>query len=648
MKKLLILALAVSLLCLPGLANNSNSAKTYDVIVIGAGGGGLGAAAKLARSGMKVLLIEQHSKVGGYMTSFEREPYTFEVSLHAMDGLNDPGGMNVAPFKELGIWGKIKPIKLDPMYHSVYPDFTIDVPADVNAYRDLLKKQFPAEATGLDRLFKTMTDIKTAMDILMPMKQDKKFKNMGVLIKKHKVFRPVRKYWNATLTGMLNEYIHDPKLFAVFTQLSGFAGAEPDNVSAMFFSMMWISYHFGGYYYFSGGSQAVSNALADVIRENGGEIMLDTLVTKIVIENGKAVAVQTKKGDEFKCRYVVSNANAPATFFKLIGKEYLPADYVKKIEGLKIGMSVVVVYLGVNHDYRDAFHGMHEIMINESYDQAENFKWFTEGNLEKISFAIADYSVLDPDFAPAGKNSICLTTFLPYDWKNGWYEAEDYKKYTALKTEVANALIKRSEKFLPGLSKNIEIMEVGSPRTMEHFTLNPRGTIFGWDNIPEQSMMKRLPQETPIPNLYLAGAWTFPGGGQSAVINSGLMAAQKILKKDRGHKKEEANAGYYTISLEEHNRQMGNLSELITQARLVPSFTEDHRINGLRIFVIAPGSIFEKIGLMNGDIIEKVNDTELNDPEKYMTLLEMLKTQKHFTVHIIRKNQKMILIYEIR
>jgi len=532
MKRLIIVGILTIMLCLPGMAENLNGFQGYDVIVIGAGGGGLAAAAKLAKSGMKTLLIEQHSKVGGYMTTFQREPYTFEVSLHAMDGLNDPGGMNVPAFKELGIWGKVKPIKLDPMYHSVYPDFAIDVPAGVEAYRDLLKKQFPRQADGIEGLFRNMADIKRAMEVLIGAQQGAKFKNMGIMLTRPWIFHPIRKYWNASLTEMLDDYISDPKLFAVFTQLSGFAGGEPNNLSAIYFSMMWISYHFGGYYYFKGGSQAVSNALADVIRENGGEIKLDTLVTRIVIENGKAVAVQTKKGDEFKCRYVISNANAPDTFLKLIGKEHLPADYVKKISGLKIGMSVLVVYLGVNHDYRDLFHGMHEIMVNESYDQAENFKWYTEGNLEKISFAIANYSVLDPDFAPPGKNSIGITTMLPYDWKNGWYEKEDYKKYTALKTEVATALIRRAEKFLPGLGKNVEIMEVGSPRTMEHFTLNPRGTIFGWDNIPDQSMLKRLPQETPIPNLYLAGAWTFPGGGQSAVISSGLMAARKILKRE--------------------------------------------------------------------------------------------------------------------
>jgi len=68
---------------------------------------------------------------------------------------------------------------------------------------------------------------------------------------------------------------------------------------------------------------------------------------------------------------------------------------------------------------------------------------------------------------------------------------------------------------------------------MERYSLNPRGTIFGWNNTPEQSMMNRLPQETPIDNLYLAGAWTFPGGGQSAVLVSGLGAAKLILHREK-------------------------------------------------------------------------------------------------------------------
>jgi len=529
-----ITALAFSI-CSPTLlfSETKNSFKTYDAIIIGAGGGGLSAGAALAKAGKKVLILERHSKVGGYMTNFQRGPYSFEVSLHAMDGL-DPEGMTRMAFAGLGILDKVKPVKLDPMYRTIYPDFTVDVPADAQAYQELLKKQFPAEAEGIEGLFKALAGINTAMMNLISLQGPEKGKAIKSIFFKPWIFWPVIKYSQLTLSEMLAEYIQDPKLIALFTQLSGFAGNEPDNVSAMFFAMMWNSYHFGGYYYFEGGSQSVSNALAEVIKENGGEIKLNTLATKIIIENGQAVAVRAEDGSEYKCRYVVSNANAPDTFFKLIGKEYLPPAYVKKLENLKIGMSAYVVYLGVDKDYRSYFpKGVHELMITETYDQRQNFEYYRIGEPEKVSFAIADYSLVDPQAAPPGKNVICLTTIMPYDYKGDWYESQGHDKYLALKEEVAKVLIRRSEKYLPDLSKHIEVMEVGSPRTMEHFTLNPRGTIFGWDNTPEQSMFKRLPNKTPIPNLYLAGAWTFPGAGQSAVLASGALAAQAILMQEK-------------------------------------------------------------------------------------------------------------------
>ncbi len=113
----------------------------YDVVVIGAGGGGLAAGARLARAGMSVLLIEQHSKVGGYMSEFYRGDYTFEVSLHGMDGL-DSGGLHATLLDRLGIVNAIAPVRLDPMYHAVYSDFELTVPADISAYLLILTAQF--------------------------------------------------------------------------------------------------------------------------------------------------------------------------------------------------------------------------------------------------------------------------------------------------------------------------------------------------------------------------------------------------------------------------------------------------------------------------------------------------------------------------
>jgi len=122
---------------------------------------------------------------------------------------------------------------------------------------------------------------------------------------------------------------------------------------------------------------------------------------------------------------------------------------------------------------------------------------------------------------------------MPYDWKNGWYENESYEKYEALKKHVAGILIKRAEKLLPGLGSHVEVLEVGSPRTMEHYTLNPRGAVYVWPPDMKHSGPGRLAQETPIPNIFLAGVWTRSGHGQLSALSSGKRAAEKILKLDQ-------------------------------------------------------------------------------------------------------------------
>ncbi len=508
------------------------SLSEYDVIVIGAGGGGLSAAARLSLSGKKVLVIEQHEKVGGYMTNFVREPYVFEVSLHAFDGL-DPDGFNRGVFEKLGIMNRVKPIRMDPLYRSLYPDMTLDVPADPDAYIAVLKELFPHEKEGIDKLYKTLDRIDRAMQCAMYFVNGQYGKGLVQSVKQFRGLYTLYKYWNVTLSALLDEYLTDEKLKTVFSQLTGFLGAGPDKISGMVFAVMWNSYHRNGYYYFEGGSQSVSNALAAVIEENGGEILLSNLVTRIIVQDGSAQGVQTRDGRIFKCRYVISNANAMDTFFKLVGSDHLPEDYIENLKTLKPGIACFMVYLGVDHDYSPLFpDNIHELFYNPGYDQAENYKLILEGNIEKVPFAITNYSMVDPMASPKGKNVICLTTIMPYDWKHGWYEKESYDKYNALKHETADILIARAEKILPGLGSYIEEMEVGSPRTMEHYTLNTAGSILGWDNTPEQTMLKRLPQKTPIKNLYLAGAWTFPSGGQSAVLMSGLMAAERILKQD--------------------------------------------------------------------------------------------------------------------
>lgn len=94
-------------------------------------------------------------------------------------------------------------------------------------------------------------------------------------------------------------------------------------------------------------------------------------------------------------------------------------------------------------------------------------------------------------------------------------------------------MIAVAEKIIPGLGTAIEVEAVGSPHTMERYTLNYKGAFMGWAPTPSQSGLNRMKPRTPIDRLWLAGAWTVPGGGQSACLYSGYSTAREILKRIR-------------------------------------------------------------------------------------------------------------------
>lgn len=167
------------------------------------------------------------------------------------------------------------------------------------------------------------------------------------------------------------------------------------------------------------------------------------------------------------------------------------------------------------------------------YDIQEAYRRALNADVENGGFGLTLYDSLYKEYFPEGMNTLSIITLQGYDpWKTfkADYFAGRKEAYRAEKERLAGILIKKVEEtLLPGLSRAIEVKEIATPLTNVRYTGNYRGAIYGWDQTLDNSEPRHLPHKTPIKNLYLAGAWTRPGGGYSAVLSSGLQCFAEIM-----------------------------------------------------------------------------------------------------------------------
>jgi prolycopene isomerase len=329
--------------------------------------------------------------------------------------------------------------------------------------------------------------------------------------------------------------ITDPRLQAILSTLWSYYGLPPSKLSAFYYALPTIDYLSAGGCYVKGRSQAYSNAFVSFIKERVGEILLGTRVEKILTKGGAAYGVRTAAGREFTARAVVSNASAHDTFHAMVGEPEVLKDYLGKLDALQISLSSFQVFLGLKKDLVGEL-GLKdtEIFVETGYDHEESYRRALEADIERGGVLAALYDNVYPGYSPKGKNTLSLMTLQGYDhWKQ--YE-KDYlagrkTAYRAEKERMARVLIQRAEHaILPGLSKAIEVMEIGTPLTNLRYTGNTRGAIYGFDQTLDNSGANRLPHATPMKNLYLSGAWTRPGHGYGGVIGSGLECFTEIMK----------------------------------------------------------------------------------------------------------------------
>jgi len=504
----------------------------YDVIIIGAGLGGLTAGAKLAKDGKKVLMIEQHTVPGGCATTFKRKDFIVEVGLHETDGL-DNSDPKTKMFRDLSVFDHVEFVRVPEFYRFTNQRIDIVIPDNHTKAIDVLVKRFPREEKGIRKFFKVILNLGKEINRL----PREKWKFLMLLPVFPILYPNIMFREKQTLGKLLDSIIQDEDLKLVLLANLGYYHDNPYTMSLFSYAVAQASFFRGGGHYVKGGSQKLSDYLASVIKNNGGEVILRHLVTGIIIEDNKAVGVKYRKttGSDVETQeafadYIIANAAIPNVVNELLPPSEVKNRLASDIAKQEIACSLTTVYLGFKKPPKELGNKHYstfvfsENMTTQSdfiKRKTEDWSWSNRG------FVFVDYSQIDSQLAPQGKGFgvICTFDYLS-DWEN--LSKEEYK---TKKDEVARILTERLNKVIPGIKDEIEYCEVATPKTMKRYTLNPGGTAYGFAQIPKQAGRKRIQQKSPIDNLYFASAWTLPGGGFGGAIRSGYWCAEEILNR---------------------------------------------------------------------------------------------------------------------
>ena len=469
--------------------------NNFDVIIIGSGISGLVAGCYLERSGIKTAIFEQHSRPGGYCSSFKRGAYNFDSSIHYIGGIKR--GALSGILKELDENQELEFSQFDPSDRIITSETQFDIRANPIETINELGKVWPKEGKSAEKFYKFITQDSVA-----------------------KIFREVE---NKTFQDILDLFFQDKYLKLSFSILFlGNMGLPPSQISAFTGVVFFREFLLDPGYYPKGGAQAFSDFLARKFKDSGGKLFLSSKVKEILIDkDNTACGIVASENEIMKARFIVSSIDATQTFCDLIKINNPERSRAKK---LVPSNSIFAIYLGFEGDISKFNIGSSNYWICDEED-VDSYYLNLRQNIKQGNIKIS--LITFPSNKEKEKRNLHFSAqlFTPaiFETKEFWNEN---------KGKISEKLLKHLSFVSPDLRNNAKIIITATPHTFYRYTLNRGGAAFGWASTKEQVKTELLPQVTSVKNLFLAGHWTIMGAGQggiSTVALSGKKAAERIL-----------------------------------------------------------------------------------------------------------------------
>jgi len=499
--------------------HSSPDSYQSQIIVIGAGIGGLTAGALLAHKGYKVLILDQANVPGGCASTFKRQEFTFDVGATQVAGL-EPGGIHHRIFAELGI---------DlPSATPCDPACAVYLPGEmtpINVWRDPIKwqqerqKQFPGSECFwelLATLFAISWEFQGRDPVLPP-------RSLGDLWQLIQAVRPntlltvpftLMTVGNAlSLCGLA----HDRRLRTFLDlQLKLYSQVNADQTALLYaVTALSVSQLPQGLFHLQGSMQVLSDRLVKSFRRDGGKLLLRHTVERIEVNRNQAEAVVIKNeitGEVWtqSADQIIANVTVQ-DLVKLLG-ENAPGGYTQRVAQLPPASGAFVVYLGVE-----------DRAIPPACPPHLQFMYDGDGPIGENNSLFVSVSHPGDSRAPQGKATIIASTFVD---PQPWWCAENY---AALKQKYTQEAIAHLARYFDLKPENIICVEVATPLTFARYTRRDQGIVGGIGQRISTFGPFGFANRTPIQHLWLVGDSTHPGEGTAGVSYSALTVVKRIL-----------------------------------------------------------------------------------------------------------------------
>lgn len=486
-----------------------------NILVIGAGIGGLTAAALLAKNGDRVTLLEASSELGGCAGKFKRHKFLFPAGATLGMGL-ESGGIHERVFRFLG-----KPLPIEPLetvMEMVHPDHSFVFLKDRKQHVDRIASHFPGYESKIrafyQEIYSTASIVRTMMDPLpaLPPSTAKEWMALAGAIRP--VHARLLPNFNKTLGDCLERHGLD-QLTAFRHMLDGLLidsmQTGSDDVSYLLAAVALDIYHEGAYYV-PGGLYRFAELMGDSIKENGGVLKKRRTVVNLSQYEKGWIAID-HRGNSYEADAVI--VNAPIHLLPGMLSEEL-AGRLKKplLKGAKSETwTTLTLYIAVDSSklarplppFRQ---------ISTGGGMAEGAHFFMSASLPG-----------DELRAPAGFQTVTISTHS----KAGQWDTEE--KYDTARRTLSARMLQAIEQQVPGFRESIVLIEKGGPKAWERFTGRPNGFVGGFPQTLDAALFNSISHRSGIRGLYVCGDHIFPGGGTIGAAASGIHAARSIASK---------------------------------------------------------------------------------------------------------------------